>query len=307
MGSFFSHLILKPILKTKLLKAKSLTSMPISSFWARSLFTKTELQVLSSDFGIRNKNRPFISVIVIHHDANRVPWLVECIESIQSQLYSDFEIVVVANYEFSPQVRDSIKSLNVAKLLFFKNSHPSQARNYGIQNCESQLVAFVDDDNLLLPWHLLFLANAYQTDPEAVIYIGSYLCFQNESLTNFPLRYPVNRRTLLLGDPTDVSSVAFKRSSFPAIHWDDQVLSENWAFLVDALDIGFKVHQISAPLSLHRNHPQSRTKKLERPLVPFEWFKKYRKDINWGFDIPDSTGKAKLLKVTHALSTTIDS
>lgn len=290
------------ILKSKLLKIKNLTSNSLNFLLARLLFTKSESDVLSQDFVRQSEQGISISVIVIHHDSARLHFLIECISSIQNQIYDKFEVVVVTSYEFSSQVRDSIESLKVAKILLFKNSHPSQARNFGIQNVDSQLIAFVDDDNLLLPWHLLFIANSYIADPDAAIYVGSYLCFENESITSFPLRYPLNRRTLLLGDPTDVSSIAMRKSSFPTIHWDDQVLSENWAFLVDALEIGVDVHQISAPLSLHRNHLQSRSVNIKRPLVPLEWFKKYRKNISWGFDIPNSSRKAKFLKIVNSFS-----
>lgn len=277
-----------------------MTSNSLNSFLAHILLTKSERDVLSRGFVKKREESISISVILIHHDSTRLHFLIECITSIQNQIYGNFEVVVVTNYEFSPQVRDLIESLNVAKILFFKNSHPSQARNFGIQNVDSHLIAFVDDDNLLLPWHLLFIANSYKTHPDAAIYAGSYLCFESESITNFPLRYPLNRRTLVLGDPTDVSSIAMKRSSFPTIHWDDQVLSENWAFLIDAFEIGVHVRQISAPLSLHRNHLQSRSVILKRPLVPREWFEKYRKHISWGFDIPNSTRKARFLKTVSA-------
>lgn len=306
MRSFFVHLVLKPILKARILKVKRLTSLPLGSLWSHLLFTESELQLITSNSISPREANTSISVVVIHHEPSRLLWLVDCIESLQLQSYKDFEIVLVVNYDISSELRNLMQKFSNVKVLFFKNSHPSQARNFGLQNCDSELILFVDDDNLLLPWHVLFFVNAYQTHPDAAVYFGSYLCFENETVTNFPLRYLVNRNTLLLGDPTDVSSIAFKRICFPAMQWDDQVLSENWAFLVDALDTGLQVHQISAPLSLHRGHLESRTKKIERPLVPSEWFEKYRNEVNWGLKIPESTGKAKRLKIIHAFRTIID-
>jgi glycosyltransferase involved in cell wall biosynthesis len=307
MRSFFSHLLLKPILIAKILKVKTLTSIPMNFTWSWLLFTETERHLLKNGFKGMNRINPSISIIVIHHNPSRFSWLIECIETLQSQIYGEFEIVVITNYELPSNLNRSLKELKVANVYFFKNSHPSQARNFGIGKCKSQLVMFIDDDNLLLPWHVLFMVQAYHSDPEASIFLGSYMCFQNETVTDFPLRYAVNRRTLVIGDPSDVSSIAMKKSSFPAIHWDDEVMSENWAFLIDALDMNFKVHQISAPLSLHRNHFNSRTEMIQRPLVPKDWFNKYRNQIDWGFVVPDSTRKAKILKVIFALRMTLDS
>jgi len=166
---------------------------------------------------------------------------------------------------------------------------------------------FVDDDNLLLPWHVLFLVNAYHSDSEASIFLGSFMCFQNGYVTKFPLRYPVSRRSLVLGDPSDVSSILIKKSTFHSFHWDDAVLSENWAFLVDALDANLKFHQISAPLSLHRDHFNTRSQLIKRPLIPKAWFRKYRNWIDWGVLIPDSLSKVKLLKFIFALRKISDS
>lgn len=303
MRSFFYHLLLKPILAAKILTVQKLTSTPVGFTWSRLLLTESERQLLKCGLPVLSKN-PSISIIVIHHDPLRFSWLIECINSLKSQILSEFEIVVITNYELPSNFSRSLKNLNVTSNYFCENSHPSQARNFGVEKCNSELVMFVDDDNLLLPWYVLFLVHAYHSDPEASIFLGSFMSFQNRTVTNFPLRYSVTRRTLVLGDPSDVSSIAIKKSSFDLIYWDDSVLSENWAFLVDALDVGIKLHQISAPLSLHRSHFNSRSQIIKRPLVPKDWFRKYRNWINWGYTVPDSMSKAKLLKVIFALRKT---
>ncbi len=306
MRLLLTHLLLKPILIAKILKVKRLISTPIGFTWLRLLFTESERQMLKYGFRGSGKKNPSISIIIIHHNTSRFSWLIECINSLKSQIFSEFEIVIITNYEFPSNLSRILKNLNVMRIYFFENSHPSQARNFGVGKCNSELVMFVDDDNLLLPWHVLFLVNAYHSDSEASIFLGSFMCFQNRIVTGFPLRYPVTRRTLVLGDPSDVSSIAIKKSSFDLIHWDDAVLSENWAFLIDALDVDLKLHQVSAPLSLHRKHFNSRSQMIKRPLVPKAWFKKYRNCIDWGYMVPDSISKAKLLKVIFALRKTSD-
>lgn len=304
MGKLISYLFLRLLLKMKLLKVESLTSKSISSFWANFFFTESELEILSNGMVIDGEKTISVSVIIIHHEPTRLAYLVECIKSINAQIYDNFEVVIVTNYQFSLNELRIFESLEVARILLFNNSHPSDARNFGMKSCKSQLIAFVDDDNLLLPWHLLFLVNSYNLDPATDIFAGSFLSFENNFVTQFPLRYLLSRETLLLGDPTDSSSVAVNRSCFPEICWDAQVLSENWAFFVDAFEKGAKIHQIAAPLSLHRSHLESRTMLLERPLIPSEWFKKYRNHVDWGMEIPDSIRKARYLKIIHAFSTT---
>lgn len=306
MRSIVSHLILRIILKSKLLKIEKLKSLNFESLLSRLIFTKSELQLIACNTTYLNKADLSLSVVVIHHDPIRLPWLIECMYSLDSQFYKNFETILVINYEISTEIKNLVEKFNNVEVFYFKNSHPSQARNFGVQKSNNPLILFVDDDNLLFPWHLLFFANAYQNHPDAEIFFGSYFCFENETVTDYPLRYLLNRTTLLLGDPTDVSSLAVKKSSFPTILWDDQVLSENWAFLVDAFDVGLKVHQMFAPLSLHRKHSESRSKKIERPLIPSEWFEKYRNQVDWDLKIPQSTINVKRLKMIHAFRTFIE-
>lgn len=303
MLNLFRYLFLRVLFKTALVKVNQLESLHSKFLWSRLIFTKSDLELINSSRTHPNKKQPSISVILIHHDPSRLPWLSECLYSLKSQYYKNFEVVLIVNYKITSELRNLLEKFTNVKVFFYKNSHPSQARNIGVQQSDSELVLFVDDDNLLLPWHVLFILNAYKNNPKAEIYFGSFICFENETLTHFPLRYLVSKSSLLLGDPTDVSSVAVKRSSFPAIQWDDQVLSENWAFFVDAFDRGFRVHQISAPLSLHRIHSQSRSITITRPLIPSNWFQKYRNQINWDLKIPESSKKVKLLKIIHAIRT----
>lgn len=300
------HLFIKFILKAKILKVGELSSLPSRWLLSNMFFTESAFQLISSESIPQAKNNPSISIVVIHHNPSRLSWLIDCISSLQAQTYKKFEIILVINYDMTDDIRNFVSKFNNIKVLPFENSHPSQARNFGMQNCEGTLILFVDDDNLLLPWHVIFIVNAYHTNPNAAIYFGSYLSFRNEKVINFPLRYLVTRETILLGDPTDVSSMAIQKSYFPTIKWDDQVLSENWAILVDAFERDLPVHQISTPLSLHREHSESRSSTIERPLIPKLWFEKYRNEVNLSFKIPDSKIRVKFLKIFHSYHSTID-
>lgn len=306
MRSLVSHFFLKPLLKAKLLNVGALTSLPMNRLWLHLLFTKTAIHLIRTKSFPEGTINPSISIIVIHHDPSRLSWLIECMYSLQSQIYSDFKIILVVNYEISTDTRILLSKFKNIRIERFENSHPSQARNFGLQNCDSTLTLFVDDDNLLLPWHVMFFVNAYKTNPHAAIYFGSYLTFNNQKVTNFPLRYFVNRKTLLLGDPTDVSSIAIQKKFINRIQWDDEVLSENWALLVDVFERNLRVHQMFTPLSLHRDHQESRTFRIERPLIPNLWFEKYRNKVNWGFQVPKSLMKVKVLKIIHSFRMTSD-
>lgn len=91
-----------------------------------------------------------ISVIIPFY--SNVKWLLEAIDSVLSQSYQDFEIIIVN--DGSPEVDTDVinKSRNNNKIKYFKKSNggPSSARNYGLKNATGKYVAFLDSDDI---WH----------------------------------------------------------------------------------------------------------------------------------------------------------
>lgn len=94
---------------------------------------------------------PCVSVVVTTF--NRARLLPETLDSILSQTYADFELVIVDNMS-EDGTREYITDLADSRIRYFR--HPNNGviahnRNFGIRQARGEYIAFCDDDDLWLP------------------------------------------------------------------------------------------------------------------------------------------------------------
>jgi glycosyltransferase involved in cell wall biosynthesis len=114
----------------------------------------------------RSKN-PEVSIIIPTY--NRGWILKEAIDSVLSQGFSDFELIVVddGSTDDTREILDSYdRDIIVVRQL---NQGVSAARNRGIAGSRAQLVAFLDSDDLWLPQKLTRQVAFFQSNPDAMI------------------------------------------------------------------------------------------------------------------------------------------
>jgi len=98
------------------------------------------MKIMEKEFGHQNP-KPVISVIIVAYKTNLE--LKDCLDSLNNQVYKNFETIVVDNDS------EDIKLLEQFPMRYFrldKNYGPSYARNYGAEKARGQLLAFLDDD-----------------------------------------------------------------------------------------------------------------------------------------------------------------
>lgn len=99
--------------------------------------------------------QPFISVIVPVYNAQ--PYLHRCIDSILSQTFTDFELLLVddGSTDQSGAICDEYARKNSRIKVFHKvNGGVSSARNWGLDNAKGEWVTFVDSDDWLKSTYL---------------------------------------------------------------------------------------------------------------------------------------------------------
>lgn len=95
------------------------------------------------------QNNPLVSVVIPFYD--HIDWLIEAVESVLSQSYSNIEIVVV-NDGSKEDVHDFLnKYENRIKYIYKENGGPASARNIGVEIAKGEYIAFLDSDDLWLP------------------------------------------------------------------------------------------------------------------------------------------------------------
>jgi glycosyltransferase involved in cell wall biosynthesis len=99
------------------------------------------------------KINPLVSVVVSSYTSERFDDLVDLLDSLVKQTYSDFETIVVVekSQELYGNLREHIKETGYSNIRLLFNSGPeglSSARNIGVKQARGEIIAFIDDDAL---------------------------------------------------------------------------------------------------------------------------------------------------------------
>jgi glycosyltransferase involved in cell wall biosynthesis len=98
---------------------------------------------------------PFFSVIIPTY--NREKPLLEAVESVQSQSFKDFELIVIDDGS-TDNTGDFMRSVanqdSRVRYIYQDNAERSAARNYGIELSKGKYICFLDSDDIYLDDHL---------------------------------------------------------------------------------------------------------------------------------------------------------
>ncbi len=136
-----------------------------------------------------------ISIIAPFFNRQRLGDVKELLDSIEAQQYNDIETLVVA--ERSQQLADEIssyvkeKGYKGARVLFNQGEWGSySARNLGIEQATGEIIAFIDDDALLLPGWAEETARHYAEDESVIGLTGPILPqWQGKNMSWFPKEF----------------------------------------------------------------------------------------------------------------------
>jgi teichuronic acid biosynthesis glycosyltransferase TuaG len=123
---------------------------------------------------MKNNKEPLVSIVVTTYNRNEL--LKETINSILSQTYTNFELIVVDNYSNYDFV-NHIKSYNDHRIIAFQNKNNgiiAVNRNFGIKKSKGEYIAFCDDDDLWMPLKLEKQIYAFEKNKSAgIVAVGT--------------------------------------------------------------------------------------------------------------------------------------
>jgi glycosyltransferase involved in cell wall biosynthesis len=90
-----------------------------------------------------------VSVVIPFY--NRIDWLVEAVQSVLNQSFSDFELILVDDGSDQVLPVEFIESDRRIRYIRQKNQGPAAARNAGIDATSSEYIAFLDSDDVFFP------------------------------------------------------------------------------------------------------------------------------------------------------------
>ena len=115
-----------------------------------------------------------ISVVIPLYNKEAI--IKKSLESVLTQDYDDFEVVVVNDGSTDKSV-EIVKSIHDPRMTLIEqeNGGPSKARNTGVKNAKGEWILFLDADDELLPGALICLHKLAQKNPTANIIDGSFI------------------------------------------------------------------------------------------------------------------------------------
>ena len=125
---------------------------------------------------------PVISIIIPVYNVEK--WLNKCIDSILSQSYENFEVILVndGSTDKSKDICDQYsKEDKRVKVFHNKNKGLSYSRNFGVKNSNGKYVMFVDSDDFISDINIIDkFINILEKDKSDFIYT-SYCRFNDEN------------------------------------------------------------------------------------------------------------------------------
>lgn len=119
-----------------------------------------------------------VSIIIPCFNAER--YIAECIQKLEEQSFTDFEVIIVddCSKDQSVEIINKMKQkskLDIKVLALTKNVGPGQARNYGLQMAKGEYVSFCDSDDYYEKNFLLHLYEKALTENADIVMCNSKL------------------------------------------------------------------------------------------------------------------------------------
>lgn len=101
--------------------------------------------------------------------------ILESIDSIRSQTFTDWELIVVDDGSID-RTRDIVTGLKDERIhvLIQQNSGVSIARNKGVEHASGDIVCFLDSDDIWFPEHLETIVDMKSKYPDATCFVTNY-------------------------------------------------------------------------------------------------------------------------------------
>lgn len=113
-------------------------------------------------------------VSVVIPFCNRIEWTKEAVQSVLTQTFQDFEIIVVDDGS-QKDYKEEIQKLD-HRIIYLRqeNKGVSAARNTGIHRSSGEFIAFLDSDDLYLPKKLEIQVSVMEQSPNILLSHTSY-------------------------------------------------------------------------------------------------------------------------------------
>lgn len=211
-----------------------------------------------------------ISIIIPFYNVE--DFIVDCINSVKAQTFTDFECILIDDKSCDNSLRNAIETINNDsrfKIIVHKeNLRQGGARNTGIRNANGDWIVFLDSDD---EWKSNFLERMYNEaiNSEADIVVCTYEEIdKNGKIINYSPQnikgIHTNKELLIetfLETPSPVNKL-YKKELWKDINFPTNIFYEDLATIFQTIFYAKKVSFISDSLYIYKQRENSTTKQF---------------------------------------------
>ena len=205
------------------------------------------------------KTTPLIDIIIPNY--NKAKYLKECLDSVINQTYKNWKIYLIDDFsnDDSRRILNDYRSYDNIKLIFTdKNYGPHHCRNLGIEQSNSDYVAFLDSDDFWPKEKLnLQIKDMLKNDLDFTYTDISY--FKDSTVKKkIELHNFYDLSNFILSSTMSTSSILLKREIISKIKFKD-VMHEDYLFKCDILRENINAIKIKNTFVFYRMTKQNRS------------------------------------------------
>ncbi len=211
---------------------------------------------------------PMVSILMPVY--NTAPYLCEAMDSILSQSFVDFELIVLddCSPDNAAEILDSYSDPRIIRYRGEKNVGLSNVLNVGIELARGKYIARMDSDDISLPERLHIQVDYLETHPDVdLVSVGMQLFGAKEEIWMREQNPEKVKITALFHSPVLHASSMWRKDSFENLGLrfsQEMVPAEDYDLWTRALINGLKLVNLPDVLYKYRIHPNQATTQSDK-------------------------------------------
>ncbi|MFN8369824.1 MAG: glycosyltransferase [Bacteriovoracaceae bacterium] len=190
---------------------------------------------------------------------NHGKYILETLDSVLKQTYTNFEIIIVDDHSNTDTIEVLKKIENPKIRIFFleTNSGPAYCRNYAIERTSGEYILPLDADDLIEPTFIEKTVAVLNNNPSVeIVYTEFCLFFNDNKAENQKYEKPYSLQEILIENMIPCTAL-FRKTSWKKVGGfknDLKIGLEDHEFWIALLELNSTVHQIPEVLFYYRKH-----------------------------------------------------
>lgn len=200
-----------------------------------------------------------VLVTVVLPTLDRPAYLRRAVSSVLAQLHEHWELLVVDTGAL-PATAEVLASFDDPRIQVIDahGSNSSVARNRALAAATGDVVTYLDDDNVLLPWWLRAAALTAQAHPDRLVYYGARVIEQAPGSSAWWQFDPFDPAEHAQRNLTDTGMIAHRRSE--VVRWsEDHDVAPDWELIARLAAAGHEPLPVPVRAVLYSTSSPGRT------------------------------------------------